>query len=128
MENVSQAGGTVLDTIVNALIPPSVVAFLNTTLYRIPFFILNYWSFVHFIAGIFFYALFPKKFRLWVGLNIAFEAGEYLLGLGGNPLFVEETVDITLDVLWSLGGFLLAKQAHGYLQRWKKKRDHNIKK
>ena len=34
---------------------------------------------------------------------------EFILGLGGHPLFVEESIDIFLDVVWSLVGFLLAK-------------------
>ena len=119
MKNVSQAGGTLLDKIVDVIIPSSIVSFLNTTLLRTPFFILNYWSFVHLFAGVIFYFLFPKKFKLWIWINVVFEIIEYILGLGGNPLFVEESIDIFLDLVWSLGGFLIAK----YIveKGWKKK-------
>ena len=96
MKNVSQAGGTLLDKIVDVIIPSSIVSFLNTTLLRTPFFILNYWSFVHLFAGVIFYFLFPKKFKLWIWINVVFEIIEYILGLGGNPLFVEESIDIFL--------------------------------
>ena len=97
MKNVSQAGGTLLDKIVDVIIPSSIVSFLNTTLLRTPFFILNYWSFVHLFAGVIFYFLFPKKFKLWIWINVVFEIIEYILGLGGNPLFVEESIDIFLS-------------------------------
>ena len=109
MANVSQTGGSILDKMVDVIIPPQIVGFLNTTLVRYPFFILNYWSFVHLFAGVIFYLLFPKKFKLWIGINIVFEIAEYTLGIGGNPLFEEEAVDIFWDIVWSLGGFLIAK-------------------
>ena len=109
MANVSQTGGSLLDKVVDFIIPPQLVEFLNTTLIRYSFFILNYWSFVHLFSGVIFYFLFPKKFKLWIWINIIFEIVEYSLGLGGNPLFVEEVVDILWDVVWSLGGFLIAK-------------------
>jgi len=105
--NVSQSGGTFLDKIVDVLIPPQIVLFLNTTLIRQPFFILNYWSFLHLLVGVGFGLLFPKRFKLWVYLNVIFEVSEFLLALGGNPLFVEEAVDITWDIFWSLIGFVI---------------------
>jgi len=109
MVNVSQTGGSVLDTIVDTIIPPDIVAFLNTVLYKSSFILLNYWSFVHLFSGVTFYFLFPKRFTVWIWINILFEITEYLLGFGGNPLFVEETIDIMFDIVWSLGGFLAAK-------------------
>jgi len=124
MEKVSQTGGTLLDKIVDVVIPSSVVNFLNTTLVRTPFFILNYWSFVHLFAGVLFYFLFPKKFKLWIIINIVFEIVEYILGWGGNPLFVEESVDIFFDLVWSLGGFMLTKFI--IEKGWKKKFNWNF--
>ena len=105
----SQTGWEFLDKIVALVAPTPVVQFLNTVLYRNPLILLNYWSFVHLFAGIIFYLLFPKKFKLWVIINVVFEIVEYLLSFGGNPLFVEESIDIILDIVWSLGGFLAAK-------------------
>lgn len=111
MPNVSQTGGTFLDKAVDFIIPLYVVAFLNTVLYRNTFILINYWSFVHLIAGIVFYLIFPKRLKLWIWLNLVFEVVEYILALGGNPLFVEETIDIILDVVWGIIGFLGAKCA-----------------
>ena len=109
--NVSQSGGTLLDKIVDAIIPPHIVLFLNQVLYRSAFIIVNYWSFVHILSGILFYFLKPKKYKIkewfliWIAVNIGFEIVEYILALGGNPLFVEEVIDIVWDVLWGLIGF-----------------------
>ena len=109
MPGVSQTGGTLLDKIVDIIIPPQIVAFLNTTLFRSYFLILNYWSFVLLFSGVLFYFFFPKKFRLWILINIIFEIIEFTLALGGNSLFVEETIDIIWVIIWSLGRFLLVK-------------------
>lgn len=109
MSNVTQTGGTFLDKAVDVIIPPEILSFLNTTIYRNPLILLNYWSFVHLFAGILFYIFFPKKLKLWIWINIIFEVIEYVLGLGGNPLFVEETIDTLLDIVWSVGGFITAK-------------------
>lgn len=109
MADVSQTGGTFLDVLVDKVIPPEVVGFLNTTITRHPLFILNYWSFVHFGMGLLFGWLFPKRFKLWLKINIAFEVIEFLLALGGNPLFVEEAVDVVWDIALSMLGFLAIK-------------------
>lgn len=108
MPKVSQTGGTLIDKIVDFIIPPNIVAFLNTIIYKKTFIVINYWSFVHFIAGIIFYLFFPTKFILWAWINIIFELAEYVLALGGNPLFVEELFDTFWDILLSLLGFLMA--------------------
>jgi len=104
---VSQTGKSLLDNIVDFIIPPNVVSFLNTSILRLPFFILNYWSFVHLFSGVLFFFIKRDGFRLWVIINIVFEVLEYILGLGGNPLFVEEFVDSFWDIMFSLSGFLL---------------------
>jgi hypothetical protein len=107
MVDVTQTGGTALDRIVDTIIPPQVVGFLNTPLYSSGLMHLNYWSFVHFFAGAIFYHIFgPKRFKQWIWINIIFEIAEFTLALGGHPLFVEEAVDIIWDVIFSLGGFL----------------------
>lgn len=109
--SVSQSGGTLLDKIVDAIIPPNIVLFLNQTLYRNTFIIINYWSFVHILSGVLFYFLKPKKYKIkewfiiWFGVHFVFEIAEYILALGGNPLFVEEFIDIIWDILWGLIGF-----------------------
>ena len=109
--NVSQIGGTFLDKLVDAIIPPNIVLFLNQTLYRNSWIIINYWSFVHIISGVIFYFIIPKKYSIkkwfivWVWANIIFEIAEFILALGGNPLFVEEFIDIVWDILWGLIGF-----------------------
>ena len=109
--NVSQVGRTLLDVIVDAIIPPDIVLFLNQTLYRNFFIIINYWSFIHIISGIIFYFIKPKKYSIkkwfvvWLWSNIVFEIAEFILAFGGNPLFVEEFVDIIWDILWGLIGF-----------------------
>ncbi len=108
MPEVSQTGGTLLDKIVDFIIPPKVVTFLNKIIYKKKFIVINYWSFVHFFAGVIFYLFFPTKFILWIWINIIFEIAEYILALGGNPLFVEELFDTIWDVLLSLLGFLIA--------------------
>lgn len=110
---VSQIGNTLLDRIVDFIIPQYVVLFLNQTLYRNFFIIINYWSFVHIISGVLFYFIKPKKYSLtewfiiWLLVNISFEIVEYVLALGGNPLFVEEFIDIIWDIVWGLMGFIL---------------------
>lgn len=109
MAKVSQTGGTLLDRIVDIVIPARVVNFLNQSLLELPWIILNYWSFVHFFAGVGFYLLFPTRIWLWIIINIIFEIVEFILAFGGNPLFVEETVDIFWDIVLSVAGFLLAK-------------------
>ena len=108
MDSVSQSGGSVLDKIVDSIIPPQVVSFVNTILYEKSWIIINYWSFVHFCAGMIFYFIKPS-FRSWLIFNIVYELVECLLGLGGNPLFVEEFVDTLWDIVWALGGFILMK-------------------
>ena len=111
MVNVSQQGNTLLDRIVDLIIHPHIVAFLNQILYMSSFIIINYWSFVHIISGIIFYFVKPKKyairewFVIWFWANLIFEIAEYVLALGGNPLFVEEFIDIIWDILWGLIGF-----------------------
>lgn len=113
MAKVTQEGFSLLDRIVEFIIPSDIVNFLNQTLYRSMFIIFNYWTFVHFIAGVIFYFLKPKKIKIiiwfyyWIIINIVFEITEYLLGLGGNPLFVEEVLDIIWDILWSLISFVI---------------------
>lgn len=112
MPNVSQVGGTFLDTLVDKLIPPETVAFLNTTLFNDQRYLLffNYWSIIHFIAGVLFFRFISKDFKLWVKINIAFEVVELILAMGGNPLFVEEAIDIFWDILLSLAGFKAAEK------------------
>ena len=77
---VSQTGGTLLDKIVNAIIPPNVVNFFNTTLYRNPLIIINYWSFVHIISGVVFYKYISKDFKLWVRafLSVNITSDDYM--------------------------------------------------
>jgi len=104
---VSQVGGTSLDRLVDLIIPSEVVLFLNKTLVRQPFFILNWWSFVHLGIGMLVGYFFPKRFKQWFWLNIIFEFVEFVLALGGNPLFVEEVVDIVWDISLSMFGFLI---------------------
>ena len=108
---VSQSGGTPLDKLVDSIIPRDVVLFLNQTLYRSEWIIINYWTFVHITSGIIFYFLKPQKYNykqwFWIYLivHIAFEIVEFILALGGNPLFVEELIDIIWDILFGLIGF-----------------------
>ncbi len=116
MVRVSQTGDTLLDKIVDMIIPPKIVAFLNQSLLEWPWIIINYWSFVHLFAGVGFYFLFPMRLWTWVIINLVFEVVEFLLALGGNPLFVEETVDIVWDLIWSIGGFLLARFIMGFFK------------
>jgi len=117
MARVSQTGGTLLDRIVDVIIPPKIVAFLNRSLLEWPWIVINYWSFVHLFAGAGFYFLFPMRLWTWVIINVIFEIVEFTLALGGNPLFVEETVDIVWDIVWSVGGFLLARFIMGFFKR-----------
>ena len=44
-------------------------------------------------------------FSILIIVHITFEVIEFILALGGNPLFVEEFIDIIWDVIWSLIGF-----------------------
>ena len=111
--NISQVGNTLLDKIVDFIIPRYIVLFLNQTIYRNFFIIINYWTFIHIITGIIFYFLKPKTqsiynwFLWWILINVIFEIIEYILALGGNPLFVEEFIDITWDILFGLVGYLI---------------------
>ncbi len=124
---VTQTGGTFLDKIVDFIIPPKIVSFLNITLYQNSFMIFNYWSFVHFMSGAIFYFFFPnmdikKKFKLWIAINIVYEIIEFLLALGGHPLFVEEVVDIVWDIIISLSGFLVLWGIKELIVKIKKKK------
>lgn len=96
--------------IADKVIPPETVEFLNTLIINKPYMILNYWSIVHFLAGILFYKYISKDFKLWLKINIIFEVIEYTLGLGKHPLFFEEMADIVWDLILSLGGFKLAEK------------------
>ena len=110
MVQVSPIKESALNKIVDAAIPPDLVAFLNQHLYTSQYLIINYWSFIHLLAGIIFYKYISKDFKLWIKLNIWFEIIEFLLGFGTNhPLFVEEFIDIVWDILLSLIGFKLTK-------------------
>jgi hypothetical protein len=113
MAGVSQKGGTLLDRIVDIIIPPKIVSFLNQDIFVRSWIWVNYWSFVHFFAGVGFFFLFPTKIWIWVIINVVFEIVEYILALGGNPLFVEEFMDIFWDLLFSILGFLLAQLIFG---------------
>ena len=111
--NVSQIGNTPLDKIVDFIIPSYVVLFLNQTLYRNFFIIINYWTFVHITSGVIFYFFRIKKysvgkwFFIYFYIHVIFEVVEYVLALGGNPLFIEEGIDIVWDILFGLIGYLV---------------------
>lgn len=111
MPNVTESGTTLLDKIVNISIPPNVVAFLNTTLYRSELILINYWSFAHFLKGIIFYKYISKDFKKFIWFEIVFEIAEYILGFGtGHPLFLEENIDIIFDIIFGIIGFKLAEK------------------
>ncbi|MBT3397486.1 hypothetical protein HOA55_00585 [archaeon] len=119
MVGVSQTGGTLLDKIVDAIIPPKIVAFLNQDIFVRSWIWINYWSFVHFFAGVGFFFLFPTRIWIWVIINVVFEITEYLLAFGGHPLFVEEFIDIIWDLVFSIGGFLIAQLIFGRFMKFK---------
>ena len=114
--NVSDS---LLNRLIDVIIPRPIVDFLNTIILDKSWIWLNYWSFVHLFAGIGFYFLFPTKLWTWVIINLVFELVEYILAFGGHPLFVEEFVDIVWDLFWSIGGFLLVREIVGKFENGK---------
>tara|TARA_Y100000034_G_C6899255_1_gene415330 strand:+ start:1294 stop:1680 length:387 start_codon:yes stop_codon:yes gene_type:complete len=110
--NVTQTGTTILDKIADFIVPQPLLGFLNTKLYENYFMYFNNWSFVHFFSGVIFYFLFPKmefkkKLIIWTITNIIYEIIEFILALGGHPLFVEEFVDIIWDLIFSISGLIV---------------------
>ena len=112
--------GTPLDLITKRLyfiwpLSKSQIEWLNTIVYnRYPFWI-NYWSFTHFVFGIIWgvVSIWVKSFRNVTGFLIfhtVFEIWELWAGgyLGGpNELVFTELVDIVMDTLFALLGYLL---------------------
>jgi hypothetical protein len=92
---------------VDVVIPPALVEFLGREVIINSFIWFNYWSFVHFFAGVLFYFLLKGNFRIWVVVNVVFEIIEFILGTTRHPLFFEEFKDIVWDVIFSLIGFLI---------------------
>ena len=105
----TNSGWKLLDKVVEIVIPSKFVTFLNQTFYQNSFFIFNYWSFIHLFSGVLFYLIFSNRFKTWILINIIFEIVEFALGIGRNPLFVEETKDIVWDVILSIAGFKITQ-------------------
>jgi hypothetical protein len=102
---MGDSSSSTLDKIVDAIIPRPIVDYLNTPIYRKGPLNFNYWSIVHFVIGILVGLVFPGHLRTWVIINIVFEISEFILGIGGHPLFVEEYWDIKWDIILSLSGY-----------------------
>jgi hypothetical protein len=99
-----------LNRISDFIIPRPIVNFLNQEIFVRSWIWFNNWSFVHFSAGVIFALFFPMRLWTWVIINILFEIAEYIMAFGGHPLFVEETIDIVWDLIFSIGGFLIVSK------------------
>ncbi len=113
---VTQGCNSILDKIVQFLLPLNLVNFLNTILIDARLMLINLWSIVHLAAGILFFLIwkkfssnFYKGFFAWLAVNLAFEAFEFTLGFKGlyPELFLEEIADIVWDIVISLLGYVL---------------------
>ena len=108
---------SVLDKIVQTILPVNLVSFLNTQLIKTSYIYLNLWSFVHVATGMLFFLIWykykPKK--LFLGLiacllvHTIWEIIEFMLALKGlyPALFYEEFVDIAWDTIVNLIGYAL---------------------
>ena len=113
---VTEQGHTILDKIVQTMLPYKLVNFLNTRFLKTKYIDLNLWSIVHLLSGIIFFfiwLLFSKNlllgFFVWFLIHTLWEILEFLLALKGiyPALFYEEVVDIVWDTIVSLFGYVL---------------------
>ena len=106
---------SILDKIVQMILPFGLVDFLNTRLIKTEYVDINLWSFVHIFSGFLFFLIWARvSNRLSLGLLIWFivhtiwEIIEFLLALKGfyPALFFEEFVDIFWDTIVSMFGYV----------------------
>lgn len=114
---VTSKCNTFLDRLVQLVLPPSLVNFLNTRLARNTYIYLNLWSVVHLLFGAAFFFLrlkysrnFLAGFLMWLLIHSVWEAIEFGLAYKGlyPALFFEEYIDIIWDTIASQAGYSLA--------------------
>lgn len=105
---------SILDKIVQTILPFRLVDFLNTRIIRNRYVDINLWSFVHIFSGAIFFILwkeysknYVKGFWVWLLIHCVWETIEFLLALKGlyPALFFEEYVDIFWDTVVSQLGY-----------------------
>lgn len=88
---------------------------LNTVIYSDEYFHINYWSLTHLFGGIIWGILnyfYPKIFSLtnYIILHTIFEIWElHSIHLPLNELTIQEIIDIIMDTIFGVVGFLLIK-------------------
>ncbi|GEM_PF-1569377 len=114
---VTSKCNTFLDRLVQFVLPPLLVNFLNTQLVCGRYVYINLWSVVHFLFGAAFFLLWVKYsnnfligFFIWILLHSVWEAIEFRFAYKGlyPALFFEEYIDIIWDTIASQAGYSLA--------------------
>lgn len=113
---VTAGCNSILDKIIQTILPLDLVNFLNIVIIGHRYMWINLWSIVHLIAGILFFFIWYKYsknlwkgFIFWLIINLAFELTEFILGLKGlySELFLEEISDIIWDIIFDVIGYCL---------------------
>jgi hypothetical protein len=111
---VTDKCNSVLDIIVQTILPYKLVKFLNTQLVETKYVYLNLWHILHFVWGIIFFFIWVLFFEnlllgfwVWFLVHSLWEISEFLMALNGlyHELFYEEFVDIAWDTITSLLGY-----------------------
>ncbi len=95
-----------INTFINNLLPLTWKEFLLTTLYESKYIVIQYWSILHVLSGVFFYKFISKDFKKWILVSILFEVFELIMASTGDILYVEKSIDIIWDIIFNLYGFL----------------------
>jgi len=113
---VTDKCNSILDKIVQTILPYKLVKFLNMQLVETKYVYLNFWHILHFVWGIIFFLIwidfshnFILGFWVWLLTHSVWECVEFLLALKGfyHELFFEEFVDIVWDTIASMLGYAI---------------------
>ena len=114
---VTEKCDSLLDKIVQTILPVKLVNFLNTRLIKTKYIDLNLWSFNHLASGILFFLIWyyflPDRLILGFIINIILHAGweifEFVLASKGlyRELFYEYFVDIAWDTIVNIIGYVV---------------------
>ena len=108
---VTPGGHTILDRLLQSLIPEKIVLFLNNEIINTTYIWINNWSFIHILSGMLWFKLYKGTWQKWFWISLAFEVTEFILGgYTGSPLYVEELKDIVWDMVFNMAGFFIMKK------------------